>query len=395
MIANSDTSIIPSPEQIDQTKKAIEAYYIRWYCHSDKREGANPYYQIHEPGQPIRGTVMLFHGFAAKPTQMWILADYLFRNGFNIYQIPLAGHPFVPPDRYWPQIDLKPEFRDPIVEKVGKDPILQNFISNRLTTDAPWKFQRPSTLKMASLTARILQQLPHLVQMSGAINKYNDPNFDRYFTSSCMNYLNDAKERLAELEAMPGPIYTVGLSVGGAVALALAAARPDRIKKVVSYAPLLEIGNKTLERYINLTGPLEFREFSWEHGVSFPVSCLTANNYFGGFVRSQQNLQILKTIPTWFVLTENDDATDNHVIEQFFKSLGGSAKGHRYYLYPASDLVPHPMVNPLEVSQGMTNRFWKSLYQETFRFLSAGEIAPDNMSNLEEATDLPLVPSYF
>jgi len=44
------------------------------------------------------------------------------------------------------------------------------------------------------------------------------------------------------------------------------------------------------------------------------------------------------------------------------------------YLYSASDLVPHPMVDPTTISQNMTNRFWQSMYQETFRFLTTGEI---------------------
>ncbi|MFE1744045.1 alpha/beta fold hydrolase [Coleofasciculus sp. H7-2] len=395
MTTNLDNYFTPTNEQIAQTKQAIEAYFLKWYFHPDKREGAGPYYQIHEPGEPIRGTVMIFHGFAAKPTQMWVLADYLYRNGFNIYQVPLTGHCFVPADNYWAQIDLKPEFRDPIREQMARDPVIHSFLSNIVAKDSPSQLQRPTVRQMGSLIARIGLRFPRLVDMTLAIERRNDREFQRYFTSSHMEYLNDAKQRLAELEAMPGPIYTVGLSVGGAVALALAAAQPNRVKKVVSYAPLLEVGDEMRERYINLAGPLDVREFSWEQGVSFPVGCLTAANYFGGFVRSQQNLQNLKNIPTFFVLTENDDATDNKVIQQFFNSMGGDAKGHRCYLYPESDLVPHPMVNPFDVSQGMVNRFWKSLYQETFRFLASGAIDCGNMSNIEEAADVPSVPNYF
>ena len=393
MTTNSDIRITPNDEQIAKTKKAIESYFLKWWAAPNKRENASPYYQIHEPGKPIRGTVMVFHGFAAKPPQMEILADYLFRNDFNIYQIPLAGHAFQPPDHYWPQIDLKPEFLDPLRERVRQDPVLQNFFSNR-SGDNPWKFQRPHTPQMLSLMARTLKLAPHLADMVLAIERYNDPDFNRYFISSHMNYLHDAQERLAELEAMPGPIYTVGLSVGGAVALALAASRPDRIKKVVAYAPLLEVENEARERYINLTGPLDLREFSWEQNISFPVGCLTAANYFGGFVRSYKNVQSLKNIPTCFVLTENEDATDNQTIQNFFKSLGSEAKGHRCYSYAASSLVPHPMIDPRATSQGMSNAFWKNLYQETFRFLTVGEINPKNMNSLNEADDLPHIPNY-
>jgi dienelactone hydrolase len=121
---------------------------------------------------------------------------------------------------------------------------------------------------------------------------------------------------------------------------------------------------------------------------------LTAANYFGGFVRSYKNVQTLKNLPTCFVLTENEDATDNQTIQNFFKSLGSEAKGHRCYIYAASSLVPHPMIDPRQTSQGMSNAFWKNLYQETFRFLTVGEINPKNMKSLDEADDLPHIPNY-
>lgn len=390
MTTNADTYITPTAEQIAQTKKAIEKYFLDWCVHPDKREGVCPYYQMHEPGEKIRGTVMTFHGFAGKPKQMEILADYLYRNGFNIYQVPLAGHAFLPPDKYWPQVDLKPEYYNLIREKVNQEPVLQNFFSNR----AIGQFQRISLAQKMALVARLLKLGPHILDMALAIERPNDPDFDRYFISSHMNFLKDAQQRLAELDAMPGPIYTAGLSVGGAVALSLAASRPDRIKKVVAMAPLLEVSNEVNERYINLTGPLDLREMSWENNVNFPIGSLTAANRFGSFVRNEKNRQALAQIPTFLVLTENEDAADVKTNQTFFEQIGGEAKGHRYYLYPASDLVPHPLVDPRQVSQGMTNRFWKSLYQEIFRFLTTGKVDAVNMSNLEEATDVPVVPNY-
>ena len=392
MTTTTETFVTPTADQIAKTKKAIENYFLDWYANPDKREGVYPYYQMHEPGEQIRGTVMVFHGFSAKPKQMEILADYLYRNGFNIYQIPLAGHAFLPADKYWPQVDLKPEFYNPIQEKVKKDPILQNFFSNRANIFEQLK--KTTLLQKLGLVNRILTLDRRLGDMALAIERPNDPDFDRYFTSTHMNFLTDAQKRLAELDAMPGPIYTVGLSVGGATALGLAASRPDRIKKVVACAPLLEVANEINERYINLTGPLDLREFSFEHNISFPVGCLTAANRFGCFVRNEKNRQTLHNIPTFLVLTENEDAADLKTNQKFFEQIGGEAKGHRYYLYEASDLVPHPLIDPREVSQGMTNRFWKSLYQEVFRFLTTGKVDAVNMSNLEEATDVPLIPNY-
>lgn len=97
---NFNFTINPSAEQIAQTKLIIDAYIKTIDANRQRRVGAYPYYLFHEAGQPIRGTVMIFHGFSAKPDQMWRLADYLFRNGFNVYQPSLAGHVFVPPSKF-------------------------------------------------------------------------------------------------------------------------------------------------------------------------------------------------------------------------------------------------------------------------------------------------------
>lgn len=206
-----------------------------------------------------------------------------------------------------------------------------------------------------------------------------------------MKYLQDAQQRLSELDVMPGPIYTVGLSVGGAVALALAAAQPDRIKKVVAYAPLLEVYGEERERYVNLAGPLDIREMGWDD-LRFPLGCLTAANRFGAFVRSRSNIRSIKKLSTLIVLTENEDAADIRTNQQFSESLGQEYQGHYLYTYPASELVPHPMVDPEEISQGMSNEFWQSLYQETFRFLAGNRFNAANMSTLKQDPGLPQVP---
>lgn len=389
----SDLQITPTSEQIDQSKKAIESYYLEWYSHPNKRADCFPYYRFHEPGEAIRGTIMIFHGFGAKPKQMEVLSEYLFANNFNIYQIPIAGHAYLPADEYWPEIDLKPEFLKPLQDQLLKDPVIDNFFNN------PISFGRTPLPQKLAIVARLVKIAPKLLDMALAIERQNDPDFQRYYDSTHLNFLNDAQARLQELEAMPGPIYTIGLSVGGAVALGLAELQPDRIKKVVAYAPLLEVNSEINERFINLTGPLDLGrnrlgELSWDQQLWFPVGCLTAANRFGAFVRSSKNIQALKNTPVCLFLTDNEDATDNEVINKFYDSIGGKARGHRIYTYPKEDAVPHPMVDPREVSRGMRNLFWKSLYQETYRFLTEGQIKPENLSRVEEADDVPKMPNF-
>ena len=378
----------PTFQDINQCKQKIDAYIDSIDKNPERRAGAYPYYQFHEPGEPIYGTVLMFHGFSGKPDQMWRLSAYLFENGFNVYQCSLAGHALINPHKNWPQIDLKSEYRDPLFESIRKDPILSDLLSS--LEGQPEGFSITQKLGIAS---RILRLNPLLLaDMIKALLSNNDPDFDKYFVSSHMDYLNNARQRLEELRTMPGGIYTVGLSVGGATALALAQARPTRIKKVVAYAPLLNpVEEQAKEWQVNLIGVLDIKESGWDPNLKFPVGCFSAVNRFGDFVRSKENYEKLQNTPTFLVLTENEDAADPKTNQEFFDNIGGEAKGNRYFMYDKSDLVPHPMIDPTEVSQGMSNHFWQSLYQETFRFLTTGEVVTGNMDKFEQAQDLPLV----
>jgi pimeloyl-ACP methyl ester carboxylesterase len=383
------TNVIPTSEQINQTKRSIDAYIQTIDQHPDRRTGAYPYYLFHEPGQPIQGTVILFHGLSNRPHQMRLLASYLFENGFNVYQSTIAGHAYINPAKNWCQIDLKPEYVDRIKQKIQNDPILQEYLKN--FANNPFE-ARPGDIQQRALLARLVHLEPELIDIARAIELPNDPNFDKYYISSHLRYLTDAQERLAELDAMPGEVYTIGLSVGGAVALGLAASRPDRIRAVVAYAPLLKV-IESRRRYVNLAGPLDIYEFGWDPNLRFPVGCFTAADRFGStLVLGESSMRSLKTIPTFLVTTENDDAADLATNKAFYQQLGGARNLNEFYLYLAQDLVPHPMVDPEEVSQNMSNRFWKSLYQETFRFLAEGIVNVSHLSVLGQDPSLPAVP---
>lgn len=380
----------PTADQINQTKQAIDSYIRSIDGNPEHRDGAYPYYLFHEAGQPIRGTVMMFHGFSAKPHQLWRLAEYLFQNGFNVYQCGLAGHAYIHPAKNWPQVDLKPEIATPLKEKIAQDPVLQNFFANMSNSDSG--SNRLNPLQQAALVARLVALEPRSLDIIKAIETPDDPDFDKYFISSHMEFLYHAKNRLEELHAMPGPIYTVGLSVGGAVALGLAAAQPERIKKVVAYAPLLKVYGEENRQYVNLAGPLDIKEIGWDPNLQFPVGCFTAADRFGSsYVLSASAIKSLVNTPIFMVLTANEDVADIQTNQDFYEKTGEEQQGNRYYFYRAQDLVPQPMVDPTQVSQGMSNRFWQSLYQETFRFLTTGEIDERNMGNLEQNTDLPQV----
>jgi alpha-beta hydrolase superfamily lysophospholipase len=376
--------VTPSAAQIEQTQKAIEAYVRRVEADPDWRAGASPYYRFHAPGEAILGTIMIFHGFSAKPHQMWRLTEYLFQNGYNIYQPSIAGHVYLQPSQRWCQVDLKPEIAEPLRAKIAQDPVLQLYLANLAGAE---NFSKPGYTQRLALMAKLKQLDPRVEEIIAAIQGDDDAAFEKYFVSDHMRYLSEARDRLAELDAMPGDIYTIGLSVGGAVALGLAAERADRIKKVVAYAPLLEIYGDDRRQYVNLAGPLDIKELGWDPNLRFPVGALTAAARFGQSV--VKNGAKLKNTPTLMVLTENEDAADIETNRQFFEAIQGASS--QLFIYPAADLVPHPMVDPSEVSQGMSNRFWQTLYQETYRFLNLGEARLGNLEQIEQDRGMPIV----
>ncbi|MFB2836477.1 alpha/beta fold hydrolase [Floridanema evergladense] len=381
--------IAPTADQINQTKAAIAAYVQRIDANPERRKGAYPYYLFHPPGQPILGTVMVFHGFSAKPHQMWRLADYLFRNGFNVYQPSISGHTYINPAKNWCQIDLRPEIAEPLKQKIQQDPVLQNYLAN-LSNNSNNQVVRPSFMQRLALMARLTELEPRLPEIILAIERDNDPNFDRYFVSSHLGYLTDARDRLNELSSMPDPIYTAGLSVGGSVALAIAADQPQRIKRCVAYAPLLQIYGEDRRQYVELAGPLDIQELGWDPNLRFPVGALTAAARFGK-TQVFNKAQRLRQTPTFMVLTENEDAADIETNQKFFREIGGEGNGNYCYMYPRADLVPHPMVDPTEVSQGMSNHYWQTMYQETYRFLTTSKANLQNLRSLRQDPQLPQV----
>ena len=378
--------VTPSAAQIQHTQQAIATYIQGIDANPAHRSGAYPYYRFHAPGEAILGTIMIFHGFSAKPHQMWQLTEYLFQNGYHLYQPSIAGHVYLPPSQYWCQVDLKPEIADPLRAKIAQDPVLQLYFANLATAE---NFSRPGYTQRLALMAKLKELDPRLEEIITATQGGDDATFQKYFISNHMDYLSHARDRLQELDAMPGDIYTLGLSVGGAVALGLATDRPDRIKKAIAYAPLLEIYGEDRRQYVNLAGPLDIKELGWDPNLRFPVGALTAAARFGKFV--VKSAVKLSNTPTFMVLTENEDAADIQTNQDFFQAIGGTQKGHQSFLYPASDLVPHPMIGPTEVSQGMSNRFWQTLYQETYRFLNTGKATLENMKKVQQDTALPIV----
>ncbi|KAL3699589.1 hypothetical protein R1sor_017611 [Riccia sorocarpa] len=375
--------------QVSTAKSAFDAFIRSVATNPERREGAYPYYLLHKPGEKVYGTVLFFHGFSNRPDQMWRLAQYLFDNGFNVYQPSIHNHYLLNPDKNWAQVDLKPQWKGPIRQKFLNDPVLKAAI------DGIGSINNVTDQQTAYILQRVHALSPDMDDIVEAINDgdYSD-KFKKYYDSSHLAYVEDAEARLKECESLPGPAFTIGLSVGGSVALGLAAHRPDKIAKVVAYAPLLKQIGEARRQATLIAGPLDVKESGWDPKLQFTVGCYAATDVFGNHVLKEAGK--IAPVPTFLMLTENDDSADIDTNKNFTSQLkqlsGNSGTPHLQSMYTADMRVPHPMVDPIEVSQGMTNRYWVTLYQETFRFLTEGTVNDGQLKRTTPDPSLPKVP---
>ncbi|KAJ7514029.1 hypothetical protein O6H91_23G023100 [Diphasiastrum complanatum] len=374
-------------DQLSKAKAAMDAFLNSVHANLEKREGTSPYYLLHEAGDAVYGNVLLFHGFSMTPEQCRRLAQYLFENGFNVYQCSLAGHSFANPNQNWPQVHLKLQWKYKIRQKVFSDPALVEAMRSFDITQDKFEFIHKKILSLSSDQAAIIAAIIHEDEKS-------EP-FLRFYDSSHMQFLYEAEARLQEIESLPGPAFTVGLSVGGAVALGLAAAHPEKIAKVAAYSPFLKGFNELGRKVTLIAGPLDVKEIRWVPNLTFSASCLVAADLHGHHVRQEHNIKVLSRMPTFVMLTELDDSADFLTDQQFIASVrlssGQHGPPHLDGFYSRSEKVPHAMIDPTEESQGMTNKYWATLYQETFRFLTESIVNENQLHSLEQDPKLPQV----
>jgi dienelactone hydrolase len=122
--------VVLTKEHLSLARAEMDKFIEPIQQHPHKREGALPYYLLHKEGEHVYGTVLMFHGFAASTGQMARLAQYLFENGFNVYQPALCGHYYNDPTKYWPKVDLKPQMKEAIQQKLKADPELSAIINS-------------------------------------------------------------------------------------------------------------------------------------------------------------------------------------------------------------------------------------------------------------------------
>eukprot|EP00276_Gloeochaete_wittrockiana_P000378 CAMPEP_0184671478 /NCGR_PEP_ID=MMETSP0308-20130426/85519_1 /TAXON_ID=38269 /ORGANISM="Gloeochaete witrockiana, Strain SAG 46.84" /LENGTH=289 /DNA_ID=CAMNT_0027118621 /DNA_START=442 /DNA_END=1311 /DNA_ORIENTATION=- len=286
---------------------------------------------------------------------------------------------------------MKPEYRKQILEEVGKEEFLKKALKE--ITDSAAK-GLPAPVHAVKEVLEILARKPELLKILRLAFEPTAEDYGKYYVSEHRKYLEYGLDRLAEVSSLPGPVFTIGLSAGGSTALALAGERPDRVTRCVAYAPLLRVVDDTKRAWTMLTGALHVSPQDFDPTTpadAFDMASYTAlDNLGSAIIMSDASIKALSHTPCFILTTENDDATDNQTIRAFIEALGGKDNGHVLTDYSKDMQVPHPMMNPDEISQGMTNQYYKNMYQETYRFLTDGTV---KVSQVQEKTPLdPALP---
>jgi alpha-beta hydrolase superfamily lysophospholipase len=200
------------------------------------------------------------------------------------------------------------------------------------------------------------------------------------------DYEQFGDETYAMAKGLGGPISTLGLSVGGNIAMSVAERHP--VGKVVAYAPFLKpVGaGGTIADVVHVLDKVTFglagralALIPWSWGKEceaqtasgqrpghskFSLGTLYGAAEFGRKVTANAGKI---TAPIEYFTTGSDDAADEETIRKAFQAEGGD---DGWYFYPKAEGIPHPMVHPMEdKGKGQT----PELYRMTMQFLNSGK----------------------
>ncbi|MBS2014759.1 MAG: hypothetical protein JST00_17860 [Deltaproteobacteria bacterium] len=388
------------------------------YAASQRGKKMEPYCLFHAPGKAIYGTVVLFHGYNDRPHQQAKLASYLFHNGFNVYNVFLANMFMVEGTDYWPKTVFRQDVLATLLGKLSApenqtvlQPILPRLQAGTLTSEDQLALDRilGPELSLEALAAawrepggekwKRLYQTHMPTETESLVDAAHRADF--------MDYVRDASARIAELSDLPGPIFVQGLSVGGTVALAAAAFDGGRrVKGVVSHAPWLQSVDPKNNTQLMVAGPLDSLvsaaggqyPIRWEtHRIAFSPASVSATLALGTWTKGAANVETLAAIPTAQVVTEDEDSADNGASADLHASLVARAPLaplHVRLAYPRDLRVRHAITDPENYREGdpagpSWNRYWRTLYQESFRFYTTGTMSAENLLRRELDPALP------
>lgn len=252
-------------------------------------------------------------------------------------------------------------------------------------TAGTWQFEPLATLAYARGYDVVVPRLPgHGLKDASGVE---DPS--QLLTGlNWQDYQTFGDRVYAMAKDLGGPVATLGLSVGGNVALDVAERHPE-VSQVVAYAPFLWPKEPRVQTLFLATRAVDAAThgkgapflngltYSWGeecradtaagkrpgHSLFYGGNAYGATELGGLVVR---NAPGLKATLQLFV-TAADDAADEATLRSLYKRAPSAG----WYYYPAAEGIPHPMVHPMEdKGRGQC----PALYELTLKFLETGEL---------------------
>jgi len=387
-----------------------------------------PYCLFHAAGQPIYGTVILFHGMADRPHQQGKLASYLFHSGFNIYNVFLADQFIVNQNNksvdnvqaaggdstaLWPRLDYNPAFASQVEALVAANqttlaPILttleQGTSPSNLSPAQQMTIESVLGPQLAQWTAAWANPDPSSAAFAQVFNVRNPatdgtqvaPGDDAPTraqkmlaaagTADFFDYVRDGAARIADIAPLGGPVFLHGLSVGGQVAFAVAENDGGaNVRAVLNHSPWLQSISASnneqlkmvggLDQNINSVSPGNYPIVWTPHDIAFSPAAVAANLALGQWV--QNNHAKIGQIPTATVMTAADDSADNTATNAFVgtlnadltSALGGAAPAtsiHQTATYPVALNVGHAMTDPENYLDGAPEN-WNHYFRQLYQ----------------------------
>lgn len=370
--------------EYDRAVDRISTYITSTTTSPHARARAKAIYSIHPPGHPIHGTAILLHGLASTPELLRPTMSYLHANNFNVYAPPGAGHAFDSSQLPYTLLRNHLGYAE-AREILLADPQLCEYFAliTTLAAKSPPDYEQHNQI-VARIRVLLKQHLTaeQFKSVMGALEMLSTLDFTEgdehvlaeHFESDHHRYDSHPYERLADVSALPGPVYVLGFSMGGLQALNLVA-RSKAVSRLVLIAPFFgapeHVDNPCPDVTLAALGCLDLYE------LPFPISTVsgrhwTACTLAAKVVGREEIVREVREVQTFCVLSEGDDSADRRLAWDFMNEKVPN-KSNRVFMYPEGTGLKHSIQPHTE------NPFSQPLLQEVLRFFLTGKVHLENM----------------
>ncbi|GAB0494445.1 hypothetical protein MMPV_005738 [Pyropia vietnamensis] len=386
----------------DRATRTIDAYIASTTADAQARSGAQPFYAFHGPGEKVYGTALVFHGGFGKPADAVKTTTYLHANRWNVYAPPLAGHAFE--GTRWPSTRLRGEYGGDLARQLLlADPLLGSIAEgiNNGTLMAPVHvpdgfdydeaMTRALTVLREGMEPAAYDTLLDAFELLVTANAYpsKQASLHKYFETDHMRYATVAAARVMDVVSLPGPVVVVGYSMGGVQALYASAWSDGLVSRAVLYAPFVDAAapaeSPRLRHLLQAVGALDLYDVPVPNDTTIPSVMLPAASLVGHTLLDEDlHAAVRRQTDVFCVFAEDDNMADVTLGLRVCRD-GVASAGSRSYVYPAQLELGH------FAAPSPMNPYSTPLLQETWRFLTTGEIRAEQMLNQSGDATMPSV----